>query len=214
MAPPALQPRLTRPCPPAPQVPCVRRALVGGASRAHSTSIAPRGSTPVVSSPLHAALRPPGDPSPSGLSTSDHPSSSTPTPGSRRSTCPVGSRPLLLGSRDSGESLLGGGGAPRGVAMRRHGVRRSHPAQRLPPRHLPCARPSPPRALAARALPRPERAGGRRWARWAQLGAGGLSGRWAALRPRSPEGSARPPRRGSASRLGLRSSRSPVSRRR
>lgn len=127
-----------------------RRGRLPG-SQHQSASIAPRGSTPVVSSPLHAALRPPGDPSPSGLSTSDHPSSSTPTPGSRRSTCPVGSRPLLLGSR-------------------------------------------------AR--------------RWAQVGAGGLSGRRAALRPRSPEGSARPPRRGSASRLGLRSSRSPVSRRR
>lgn len=58
-----------------------RRGRLPG-SQHQSASIAPRGSTPVVSSPLHAALRPPGDPSPSGLSTSDHPSSSTPTPGS------------------------------------------------------------------------------------------------------------------------------------
>lgn len=203
MAPPALQPRLTRPCPPAPQVPCVRRALVGGASRAHSTSIAPRGSTPVVSSPLHAALRPPGDPSPSGLSTSDHPSSSTPTPGSRRSTCPVGSRPLLLGSRDSGESLMGWGRAPRCVATRRHGCREKPPrsASPAPASSLCSAQPA-----ACTRCPRPASARARRWAQvgaagrsWAQLGAGGLSGRRAALRPRSPEGSARPPRRGSAS---------------
>lgn len=54
MAPPALQPRLTRPCPPAPQVPCVRRALVGGASRAHSTSpqASPLGAPPPSSVPL------------------------------------------------------------------------------------------------------------------------------------------------------------------
>lgn len=159
-----------------------RRGRLPG-SQHQSASIAPRGSTPVVSSPLHAALRPPGDPSPSGLSTSDHPSSSTPTPGSRRSTCPVGSRPLLLGSRDSGESLMGWGRAPRGVAMRRHGCREKPPrsASPAPASSLCSAQPA-----ACTRRPRPASARARRWARWAQVGAGGLSGRRAALRPRSP----------------------------
>lgn len=134
-----------------------RRGRLPG-SQHQSASIAPRGSTPVVSSPLHAALRPPGDPSPSGLSTSDHPSSSTPTPGSPSSWVP-----------ETLARAFWGGGERRAALLRdAMGVMRSHPAQRLPPRHLPCARPSPPRALAARALPRPERAGGRRWAQWAQ----------------------------------------------
>lgn len=202
MAPPALQPRLTRPCPPAPQVPCVRRALAGGASRAHSTSpqASPLGAPPPSSVPL--STRP-------FVLLGTHPHPVYPPritrPARLRPQGPAVAPARLAAApsswvRETLARAFWGGGERRAALLRdAMGVVRSHPAQRLPPRHLPCARPSPPRALAARALPRPERAGGRSWA---QVGAGGLSGRRAALRPRSPEGSARPPRRGSASRLG------------
>lgn len=94
-------------------------------------------------------------------------------------------------------AFWGVGGERRAALLRdAMGVVRSHPAQRLPPRHLPCARPSPPRALAARALPRPERAGGlagRRWAQVGSVGAGPPSARAAPRAAPARQGAARPP---------------------
>lgn len=160
-----------------------RRGRLPG-SQHQSASIAPRGSTPVVSSPLHAALRPPGDPSPSGFPP--------------RITRPARLRPQ--GPPPPGFERLwrepDGPPTPRAALLRdAMGVVRSHPAQRLRPRHLPCARPSPPRALAARALPRPERAGGRRWAQVGSVGAGPPSARAAPRAAPARQGAARPPAR-------------------
>lgn len=196
MAPPALQPRLTRPCPPAPQVPCVRRALAGGASRAHSTSpqASPLGAPPPSSVPLSTR--------PFVLGTHPHPvyPPRITRPAQLRPQGPAVAPARLAAAPSSwvretlARAFWGEGGERRAALLRdAMGVVRSHPAQRLPPRHLPCARPSPPRALAARALPRPERAGGRRWAQVGSVGAGPPSARAAPRAAPARQGAARPP---------------------
>lgn len=167
MAPPALQPRLTRPCPPALQVPCVRRALAGGASRAHSTSpqASPLGAPPPSSVPL--STRP-------FVLLGTHPHPVYPPritrPAQLRPQGPAVAPARLAAApsswvRETGESLLGGWGAPRCVATRRHGCHEKPPrsASPAPASSLCSAQPA-----ACTRCPRPASARARRWAQWAQ----------------------------------------------